>query len=132
MVFEIIKTPQPLKPTRPANSTTAKMSDYYDSGSATTYVHLILNQRTVPFGKSYEACGTRDDGWCELGAFMSQLSSLLAIARYDYSCFANYPVEGYGTTTNGVPISKRHLLGRGMGTGLEMWNNGELTQAWRL
>ena len=62
MVFEIIKTPQPLKATRPTNSTTAKMSDYYTGGSPTTYIHLLLNQRTVPLGKSYTACGSRDDG----------------------------------------------------------------------
>jgi hypothetical protein len=129
MVFEIIKTPQPLKATRPTNSTTAKMSDYYTGGSPTTYIHLLLNQRTVPLGKSYAACGSRDDGWCEMSAFMSQLSGLLATARYEYSCFANYPVEGYGKITNGVPISKRHVLGGGMGTGLEMRDSGELTQA---
>jgi hypothetical protein len=63
---------------------------------------------------------------------MSQLSGLLATARYEYSCFTKYPVEKYGSITNGVPISKRHLLGGGMGTGLEMRDSGELTQAWRL
>jgi hypothetical protein len=52
MVFEIIKTPQPLKATRPANSTTAKMSDYYTSDSPTTYVHLLLNQLAVRWGRA--------------------------------------------------------------------------------
>lgn len=126
MVFEIIKAPQPLKATRPAVSTTAKMLEYYTGGSPTTYVHLLRNQWTVLQGKSYATCSTRDDGWCEISAFMSQLCGLLAAARYEYSCFANYPV---GNITNGVPISKRHVLGGGMGTGLEMRDSGELTQA---
>jgi hypothetical protein len=38
-------------------------------------------------------------------------------------------LKGYGNLTNGVPISKRHVLGGGMGTGLEMRDSGELTQA---
>lgn len=86
------------------------MSDYYISGSPTIYIHLLLNQRAVPLGKSYAACGSRDDGWCEMSAFISQLSGLLATAMYEYSCFAKYHVEGYGKIANGVPISKRHVL----------------------
>jgi hypothetical protein len=64
----------------------------------------------------------------EMSAFMSQLSGLLPTAGYEYSCFVNYPVEGYGNITNGVPISKRHVLGGGMGTGLRMRDSGELAQ----
>ena len=114
MVFEIIKTPQPVKATRPANSTTATRSDYYSSGNATTYVHVLLNQRTIPLGKSYASCGQRDDGWCEFNTFLDNLSVLLATARYEYSCFAKYPVESYGKITNGVPISKRAFNGQSL------------------
>ncbi len=124
MVFEIIKAPQPVKATRPTNSTTAKMSDYYSSGNATTYVHVLLNQRTIPLGKSYASCGQRDDGWCEFNTFLNNLAGLLATARYEYSCFANYPVESYGKITNGVPISKRSAAFNGQS--LKMKRNPDI------
>jgi hypothetical protein len=96
------------------------MLEYYTSGSPATYVRLLLNQWTVLLGKCYATCGTRDDGWYEMSAFMSQLSGLLPTASYEYSCFVNYPVEGYENITNGVPISKRHVLRGGIGTGLRI------------
>jgi len=124
LVWEIIKAPQPVKAIRPT-TTNASASSYYDSGNATSYVHLLVNQRTVPLGKSYAACGQRDDGWCEMSTFLGQLSGLLTQARYDYSCFANYPVESYGKITNGVPISKRGLSAK-FGSGLTMKRNPDI------
>lgn len=100
MVWEVIQTPQPLKDTRPAKAD-ASMFDYYDSGDATTYVHLTIGQRTVPLGSSYPECGRRDDGWCEMGIFLEILSGLLETARYEYSCFGNYTSTPYGMVNNG-------------------------------
>lgn len=89
--LEVIKTPAPLSGDR---STTT-----YEYGSPTTYVHFILNQRTLP----HPACPQRDDGWCELNTFLKVLSTKLDESEYDYSCFGNYSAVPYGTLTNGVP-----------------------------
>lgn len=51
--IEVIKTPAPLAAKRPAK---------YINGPPTTYLHFVLNQRTLPLGKSYAQCGNRDDG----------------------------------------------------------------------
>lgn len=75
-----------------------------DSGGPTTYIHFILNQRTLPLYKSFPSCGVRDDGWCELQTFLQVQSASLAEAEYDYSCNGDYPVVPYGTLTNGVPL----------------------------
>ena len=94
--IEIIQTPQPLSGDR-------KSGDTYEKGGVTKYVHFILNQRTVPLGKSYSQCGQRDDGWCELSTFLNVLSTKLAEAEYEYSCFGSWDVVPYGQLTNGVP-----------------------------
>ena len=130
LVIEIIKTSEPVKAKRPSSLTTAKTSDYYSSGKATTYVHFILNQRTIPLYKSYSQCETRDDGWCELSSFLSVLSGLLAAARYEYACFADYSTVAYGGITNGVPVTKRGWpLDGGMGSGLELM---QASDSWRM
>ena len=64
-----------------------------------------MNQRTIPLGKSYSECGQRDDGWCDADTFLKILDTLLPAARYEYSCFANYPATPYGSITDGVPVS---------------------------
>ena len=97
--IEIISAPQPVA----ANRTTS--ANAYLSGPATKYVHFILNQRTVPLGASFAACGQRADGWCELTTFMGIQNGSLAAAQYDYSCNGNYPSVPYGTLNNGVPQS---------------------------
>ncbi|KAI9741394.1 MAG: hypothetical protein M1834_003111 [Cirrosporium novae-zelandiae] len=96
--IEIIKAPQPVSESRSASSP-------YISGNATTYVHFILNQRTIPLGRSFSACGSRDDGWCELSAFMSVMKNATEEAQYDYSCNGDYPSEAWGAIQNGRPIS---------------------------
>ena len=48
--IEIIKTPQPVHADRSA-------SNPYVSGPPTSYVHFILNQRTILLGRSFEECG---------------------------------------------------------------------------
>ncbi len=123
-VWEVIHTPHPLKATRPtaADATTA---DYYNTtGGATTYVHLMQNQRTIPLHKSYATCPERDDGWCELSTVLKVFGGLLDQARYDYSCFGNYPSVPYGNVTNGVPTVKR-ALGGAFGAGLEIYESSD-------
>lgn len=88
--MEVINTPQPL------NGSRAGGASYLD-GAPTTYIHFILNQRTLPLGVSFPACGMRDDGWCELKTFMEVQASSLPEANYDYACFGDYPAYPYGT-----------------------------------
>jgi hypothetical protein len=105
--IEIIKTDKPLSGDR-------KGGDSYGSGGETKYVHFLLNQRTIPLGTSYDACGKRDDGWCELSTFLDVIKLQYQDAEYDYSCFGDYDVVPYGQLTNGVPQgsgSKRVLRG---------------------
>lgn len=122
-VWEIIRTPQPLKATRPTSSS-ATTSDYYTNGTATTYVHLTISQRTVPLYKSYPQCEQRDDGWCELSTIMQIWSGLLDQARYDYSCNGKYTAAAPGNITDGVPVSKRDLRSR-FGSGLEIYESSD-------
>jgi hypothetical protein len=92
--IEVIKTPQPV----PANRSTN-----YVAGPPTTYIHFILNQRTIPLGVSFPGCGNRVDGWCEIGAFTTAQAPQLALANYTYACFGNYTPVPYGNVTNGAP-----------------------------
>jgi hypothetical protein len=120
----VIQAPQPVKATRPT-STNATMSDYYTgNGTATTYIHLTIGQRTVPLYKSYPECEQRDDGWCELSTIMKVWSGLLDEARYDYSCNGKYTPAAPGNITDGVPISKRGLGAR-FGSGLELYESSD-------
>lgn len=125
VVWEEIDAPHPVKAQRPT-VTDAKVSDYYEEGGATSYIHMTISQRTVPFGESYPECGKRDDGWCERSVFMNILSGLLETARYEYSCFGDYPAASWGNLTDGVPVTKRGLLSGGMGSGLEQRRNSDM------
>lgn len=92
--IEVIKTPSPLN----ANRT-------YVAGNATTYVHFIMNQRTLPLGFSFPECdSTRLDGWCELDTFLQVQAESTQLANYDYACFGNYSATPYGSITNGAPL----------------------------
>jgi len=75
------------------------------AGPPTTYIHMLLNQRTVPLGISYSACGDRVDGWCEYNAYLSSLAPLNAQANFTHACFGTYPPPTYGSITNGAPIA---------------------------
>lgn len=103
--MEIIETPKPLSGNR-KNSGGGYATTYEDDGGVTRYIHFILNQRTIPLGKSFAECGNRDDGWCELTTFMEVQSKMLETAEYEFSCFGEYPVVPYGGITNGVPVTK--------------------------
>jgi hypothetical protein len=74
-------------------------------GNATTYTHLVLNQRTIPLGLSYEKCGNRSDGWCEYDAFLSTLQTLNDAANLTYACYGDVKSVPYGNVTNGAPIT---------------------------
>ncbi|KIN04795.1 hypothetical protein OIDMADRAFT_157125 [Oidiodendron maius Zn] len=90
--IEVIKTPYPLSAGRT-----------YIAGSETTYVHFILNQRTLPLGISFPQCGAdRLDGWCELETFLDSLNAT-TLADYDYACNGDYPAVPYGDISNGAP-----------------------------
>ncbi|CAD6441603.1 8926fcdd-b63d-483b-9cd4-31b3012d394b [Sclerotinia trifoliorum] len=91
--IELIKTPKPLT----ANRT-------YIDGKETTYIHFILNQRTIPLGFSFLECGVdRLDGWCELETFLKVQTRSTKEAQYEYACFGDYPAEPYGSIKNGAP-----------------------------
>lgn len=92
--IEVIKTPSPLS----ANRT-------YMPGGETTYIHFILNQRTLPLGVSFPACGEdRIDGWCELKTFLLVQKEQMKLADFDYACFGSYDAVPYGTISNGAPL----------------------------
>lgn len=44
-----------------------------ETGETTQYMHLVLNDRTVPLHASYEQCEVRDDGWCKLDRVLDAL-----------------------------------------------------------
>ena len=90
--IEIINTPSPLSADR-----------QYEDGKPTTYVHFILNQRTVPLGKSLPECGDRLDGWCELETFLQVQRGMTEKADYDFACNGEYEVPAYGEIKDGAP-----------------------------
>ncbi|KAF5657339.1 phytase [Fusarium heterosporum] len=94
--IEIIKAPKPVSPER----------DGYLEGKETKYIHFVLNQRTVPLGRSFPECDVnRKDGWCELDTFIEVQDTMADKAQFDYSCFGDYPSLPYGKVTDGVPPS---------------------------
>ena len=102
VIWEQITAPSPVKAKRPARN--AADSEYFDDGKETRYIHMTINQRTIPFGQSYPECGDRDDGWCELDTFLGILGGLLDQAQYEYSCFGDYKDADWGDLTNGAPL----------------------------
>ncbi|PHH63007.1 hypothetical protein CDD82_1945 [Ophiocordyceps australis] len=92
--IEIIKTPQPLSANRQG----------YLPGNETTYVHFVLNQRTLPLGKSLPECDdSRKDGWCEFDTFLKLQEEMTPRAEFDYACFADYPIPPYEQVVDGIP-----------------------------
>lgn len=92
--IEIIRAPHPVSPNR----------DGYLAGEETKYIHFVLNQRTVPLGKSFPECDdSRRDGWCELDTFLKVQEKMEGLAQYDYACFGDWPAGKYGDFTDGAP-----------------------------
>lgn len=95
--IEIIKAPAPVNPDRSDKKV-------YLDGRPTSYVHFILNQRTIPLGRSHKECGDRDDGWCEMETFLKVMEEQVELADFDYACFGDYEPPAYGDITDGRPI----------------------------
>ncbi|KOS16692.1 3-phytase A [Escovopsis weberi] len=92
--IEIIRTPGPLSPNRTG----------YLRGGETKYVHMMLNQRTIPLGRSFPECDAeRKDGWCEFDAFLAVQAKMEGLARYEYACFGDYEAVEYGAVLDGAP-----------------------------
>ena len=95
--IEIISAPKPVSASRKNNW------NEYSEGGPTKYIHFIINQRTLPLGKSFPECGQRTDGWCELSIFLETQKDSLTKAKYEESCNGKYPAVPYGTIMDGVP-----------------------------
>jgi hypothetical protein len=99
--IEVINAPHPISASR-------KEKQLYElSGGPTSYVHFILNQRTIPLGRSLEACGERDDGWCEMDTFLEVQKEQIELADYEFACFGEYQHGEYGDVTDGRPVRKK-------------------------
>lgn len=91
--IELIQTPSPLNAQR-----------VYEDGKQTTYIHFILNQRTLPLGLNFPACGAdRLDGWCELDTFLKTQERAEELAKYDEACYGDYEPLPYGAVVDGAP-----------------------------
>jgi len=95
--IEIIKAPAPINADRSSK-------EIYLDGSPTSYVHFMLNQRTIPLGRSLKVCGDRDDGWCEMDAFIKEQQDQVKLADYDFACFGKYKRPNYGDVIDGRPV----------------------------
>lgn len=94
--IEIIKAPRPVK---------ADRSGYEENGSETKYVHFVLNQRTVPLGRSLLECDPdRLDGWCELNTFIKTQEKMPELAKFDYACYGEYEPAEWGKIMDGAPL----------------------------
>jgi len=100
-VIEVIQAPRPVRATR-ARDEGESDSVYEETGGETTYVHMLINQRTVPLGRSIPECGRRSDGWCELSAFVQAQRENIQKANYEQSCFGNYTLPAYGEIRDGA------------------------------
>lgn len=78
--IELIQTPSPLK----------KHLSYDTTGGSTTYIHVLINQRTLDLHKQYSQCSALDSGWCELNNFLTAAADLYELSEYEYACFGNY------------------------------------------
>lgn len=102
LAIEIITAPRPISDKRPLTQDESPY-DLSKPARETKYVHFVLNQRTIPLGRSIEECGLRDDGWCELETFLAVQRKAVRYANFTYSCFGNYTFPEYGEVTDGVP-----------------------------
>lgn len=93
--IEIIKTPKPVLGVGSRGG--------FEEGGETKYIHFILNQRTLPLGKSFPECGDRKDGWCELNTFLEVQEKMYDLAQFDYACYGEYDSVKYGDIKNGAP-----------------------------
>lgn len=77
--MEVIRAPRPVR---------ADRTGYEEEGGETRYIHFVLNQRTVPLGRSFPQCGAdRLDGWCELETFLKVQDEMPKLANFEETCF---------------------------------------------
>jgi len=98
--IELINSPHPICANR-----SSSLTSQFEEGGNTTYIHFILNQRTVPLGMSFSACGNRADGYCELGSFLDVMGNASSDANYDYACNGDYTPPTFGQISNGAPLA---------------------------
>ncbi|KAF2761771.1 phosphoglycerate mutase-like protein [Pseudovirgaria hyperparasitica] len=103
--IEVISAPSPVCQSR-SECTYETNAFGKPKDQPTQYIHFILNQRTIPLGRSFAECGERDDGWCELGTFLDVQKDSLERAEFEYSCFGEYDSVPYGNIKDGVPLKK--------------------------
>jgi hypothetical protein len=96
--IEVIQAPAPVNPHR-----SAAINEVYENGPPTSYVHFVLNQRTVPLGRSLKECGERDDGWCEMNTFLEVQKVQIEMAEFEWACFGDYEMPEYGGVRDGRP-----------------------------
>jgi hypothetical protein len=81
--IRLIDAPKPLKSGRDTQCRDA--SAYEDEGGKTQYVQFLLNQRTIPLGKSFAGCGERRSKGYKIGgrleSFCHTTTNLLTAAR---------------------------------------------------
>lgn len=103
--IEVIKTPWPVDgKTREYVRSEDKSGGENGMKGETTYIHFLINQRTLPLGHSYKSCSDRIDGWCEIGAFLKELDSAAKSVDYVEDCFAEWEVKKYGEVNNGRSV----------------------------
>lgn len=79
--MEVIRAPRPVL---------ADRSGYDDTEGAgeTKYIHFVMNQRTIPLGRSFPECGAdRVDGWCELDTFLRVQEEMPGLANFEETCY---------------------------------------------
>ncbi|TAQ89790.1 hypothetical protein B7494_g1902 [Chlorociboria aeruginascens] len=94
--IEVIEAPWPIDEQR----------NYIKPGDETFYVHFLLNQRTLPLGANFPACGRRLDGWCELDTFLEVQKKEMAKVDWDYACEGDWDPVPYGGVNDGLPLPK--------------------------
>ena len=96
--IEVVQAPAPVNPNR-----SVSLEELYGGGPPTSYVHFILNQRTVPMGRSLKECGDRDDGWCEMDTFLHVQKTQIEKAQFEWACFGDWDMPEYGGVRDGRP-----------------------------
>lgn len=84
--MEVIRAPRPVR---------ADRTGYVEDAAAgeTKYIHFVLNQRTVPLGRSFPECdASRVDGWCELETFLKVQDEMAKLANFEETCFGGADV----------------------------------------
>lgn len=86
--IELIRAPRPVRADRGGSGYVEDEAG--GAGRETSYVHFVLNQRTVPLGFSFPECdASRVDGWCELETFLRVQEEMPKLANFDETCYGS-------------------------------------------